>query len=153
MSRRVPDRVHDFTDEDGAAVAQLRDEVPELVSGVGHGDGVAAVGDAVAGEDGDAFRRGQRLRIDAKFKCQGFVDADQAGGCNGGRLHARVEALRQAGIGVVERDQQAGEASMDAIWSGRRISSTPSVAITFRSGTRRRYGRPEYRVRRTRRLR
>ena len=52
----------DFAEQVGAAVAELGDEVAELVAGVGLGERLGACGDAVAGEDFDAFRRGEGIR-------------------------------------------------------------------------------------------
>ena len=40
--------------QERAAVPQLRNETPELVAGVGHGHGVGALGEAIAGKDGGA---------------------------------------------------------------------------------------------------
>jgi hypothetical protein len=39
----------ELSEEIGAAVAELRDEVAELVSGVGDGEGLGTFGDAVTG--------------------------------------------------------------------------------------------------------
>ena len=48
--------VDDFAEQDGAAVAELRHEMAELVAGIGHRDRVGAVGHAFAGEDFGALR-------------------------------------------------------------------------------------------------
>ena len=43
--------VDHLAEQDGAAVAELRNEMTELVAGIGHRDRVGAVGDALAGQD------------------------------------------------------------------------------------------------------
>ena len=59
--------VDHFAEQDGAAVAELRHEMTELVAGIGHRDRVGAVGQPLAGEDFGAFgarraRSGSRPR-------------------------------------------------------------------------------------------
>ena len=49
----------DFAEQVGAAVAKLRDEVAELMTGIGFGQRLGPFGNAVAGEDGDAFLTGK----------------------------------------------------------------------------------------------
>ena len=65
--------VDDLAEQDGAAVAELRHEMAELVAGIGHRDRVGAVGDALAGEDFGALRAVQPVRIEAE------LDAPAAG--------------------------------------------------------------------------
>ena len=63
-------RVDDFAEQDGAAVAELRHEMPELVAGIGHRDRVGALGDALAGEDLGAFRAREQVRIEPELDSQ-----------------------------------------------------------------------------------
>src|SRR6187455_2455798 len=43
--------VDDLAEQDGAAIAELRYEMPELVAGIGHRNRVGAVRQALSGED------------------------------------------------------------------------------------------------------
>ena len=59
-------RADDLAQQDGAAVAELRDEMAELVAGIGERDRGRAVGDAIAGEQLCAFGAGERVGIEAE---------------------------------------------------------------------------------------
>ena len=43
----------------------------ELVPGIGHGDRLGAIGNALAGENLDAFGSGQPVRIEAELRASG----------------------------------------------------------------------------------
>ena len=64
--------------QDGAAIAELRHEVAELVAGIGERDRLGAGGEAVAGQDLDGLRRRQHVGIEAELAGQRLVDLDQA---------------------------------------------------------------------------
>ena len=68
MSRRTPSLVDDFAEQDGAAVAELRHEMPELVAGIGHRDRVGPVGNALAGQDLGAFRGRKQVGIEPEMR-------------------------------------------------------------------------------------
>ena len=55
----------EFAEQVGAAVAELRNKVSELVAGIGLGERLGAVGDTVAGEQVDAAGGGEEGRIEA----------------------------------------------------------------------------------------
>ena len=59
--------VDHLAEQDGAAVAELRHEMTELVAGIGHRNRVGAVGDPLAGEDFGAFRAIQPIRVEAEM--------------------------------------------------------------------------------------
>ena len=63
----------------------------ELVPGVGHGEGFRSFGDAVAGEDLDAFGGGELLGVEAQELGQRDVQLDEARGCYAGWREAGVE--------------------------------------------------------------
>jgi len=48
-------RAGKLAQQQGAAVPQLRNEVPELVAGIGHGHGGGTLGEVIAGKNGGAF--------------------------------------------------------------------------------------------------
>ena len=105
MSRRTPSRAHDLAQQDGAAVAELRHEVAELVAGIGKRNRLGAERDAVARQDRHALRRGQRCGIEAELGGECGVELDQARRGDRRRRKPHVEALRQAGVAVVERQR------------------------------------------------
>ena len=96
-------RAHDLAQQDGAAIAQLRHEVAELVAGIGQRDRLGTRRDAITCQDGHTLRRRQRFGIEAELGGERRVELDQAGRRDRRRRKARVKALRQAGIAVVER--------------------------------------------------
>ena len=122
MSRRTPSRVDDLAEQDGAAVAELRHEMAELVAGIGHRDRLGAVGEAVAGEHLDALRAGEPVGIEAELARQRPVQLDQPRRGDRRRRHAREKALRQRRIGVLE-----GE--MDG--HGPKIGARPGIDNRF----------------------
>ena len=100
----------DLTEEVGAAVTELGDEVAELVAGVGEGDGFGAGGDVVAGEEGDALRGGECGGVEVEVLGEGDVELDELWGRDGGGVGAGEEVLWQAGVGVVEGERE--------VWGG-----------------------------------
>ncbi len=60
--------VDDLAEQDGAAIAELWHEMPELVAGIGHRDRVGAGGKLLAGEDFGAFRGFQLVRIKPELR-------------------------------------------------------------------------------------
>ena len=50
-------RVLDLSQQEGTAVSQLRNEVSELMAGIGHGHGIGTLGDTIAGQYGGPFGR------------------------------------------------------------------------------------------------
>ena len=48
-------RSGNLAQQEGAAIPQLRNEVSELMAGIGHGQGLGTLGDTIAGKDGRAL--------------------------------------------------------------------------------------------------
>ena len=88
--------VDDLAEQDGAAVAELRHEVAELVAGIGKRDRLDAMGDAVAREDLHALGARQRLGIEAELAGERGVELDQA---RRGDRRRREAARRSAPAG------------------------------------------------------
>lgn len=53
--------------------------MPELMAGIGHGDGVCALGQAFSGEDFGPFRRGELVRIESELHRKPSVQLEQPG--------------------------------------------------------------------------
>ena len=66
-----------FAQQVGAAIAELRHKMAELVSGIGLCQRLGSLGDAVAGQDLDALRTGQRVRIEPEVQGQFYIDLNQ----------------------------------------------------------------------------
>ena len=94
--------VDHLAEQDGAAVPELRDEMAELVAGIGHRDRIGAVGDPLAGEDLGSLGALEQVRIEAEMDRQRPVQLDQARRGDRGRRHAGEKARRQRRIGVLE---------------------------------------------------
>ena len=103
--------VDHLAEQDGAAVAELRHEMPELMPGIGHGERLGALRHPVARQCRHAVRR-RRAAAGSRPSCarQSVVEPDQPRRRHRRRRQPREEALRQAGVAVVERDQRAGPA-------------------------------------------
>ena len=98
--------VDDLAEQNGAAVAELRHEMAELVAGIGHGDGVGAFRQAFSGEDFGALGRCELVRIEPKLDGELPVQLDQPGSGDRGRGHAREEIGRQGRVGMLEGEMQ-----------------------------------------------
>ncbi len=114
MSRRTPSCVDDLAEQDGAAVAELRHEMAELVAGIGHRDRVGAVGEALSGEDFRPFRAIQHVGIEPEMDGQRPVQLDQPRGGDRGRRHAGEKVRRQRRIGVLEREMDGHDPKIGA---------------------------------------
>src|SRR6266404_2828677 len=60
-------RVDHLAEQDGAAVAELRNEMTELVPGISHSNRVRAVGNAFSSENLGSLRAGEPIRIEAEM--------------------------------------------------------------------------------------
>jgi hypothetical protein len=94
--------IDDLAEQDRSSVAELGHELPELVAGIGHGDGVGSIRNRLPGQDFGALGGLQGGRIEPELDRQGPVQLDQPGGSNRGRRDAGEEAVRQRRIGVLE---------------------------------------------------
>ncbi len=94
----------DLTEEDGAAVAELRGEAAELVAGVGHGEWFGSFGNGVSGEDGEAFGRAEESGIKSEFAGQVVINRDEGRGGDGSGLGFLEEGFGELGVGVLERE-------------------------------------------------
>ena len=94
--------VDDLAEQDGAAIPELRNKVPELVAGIGHRDRIGPVGQPFAGEDFRAFRAVQHVGVEPKMHRQRPVELDQPGRGHRRRGHAGEKVRRQGRIGVLE---------------------------------------------------
>ena len=94
--------IDDLAEQDRASIAELRHEIAELVSGIGHRNRLGSVREALASQNLDALGAGEPVWIDAKLKRQFAVQADELGRRRRGWSNPRVEPLGQANVGVVE---------------------------------------------------
>ena len=95
---------HHLAQQVGAAVAELRHEMPELVPGIGQRQRLGPLGHAVAGQNLHSLRARQRVRIQPQVARQFHIQLDQARGRYRCRVHPSVEVLRQPRIGVFETE-------------------------------------------------
>lgn len=65
-----------LAEKDGPPVAELRDKVSELVTGVGHGKGSGIFGDGISRESGEAVGRFERGGVDAELSGESMIDRD-----------------------------------------------------------------------------
>ena len=106
--------VDDLAEQDGAAVAELRHEVAELVAGIGHGDRLGAIGEALSGEDFRPFRALQHVGIEPEMDGQRPVELDQPRRGDRGRRHPGEKVRRQGRIGVLEREMDGHDPKIGA---------------------------------------
>jgi hypothetical protein len=59
--------INHFTEEDSAAVTELRRKVPELVAGISHSNGLCRIRNAVAGQKLNSVRAGEVIRVEAEL--------------------------------------------------------------------------------------
>ncbi len=95
----------DFAEEDRPTVAQLRHEGAELVPGVGEGNRLRPLRDGVAGEDLRPGGRGEEVYVRPEELGQPPIELHDARIVHLGGRDARVEAIGQARVRVVERKQ------------------------------------------------
>ena len=79
MSRRRPCGIDDLAEQHGAAVAESRRELAELVAGVGLRHRRRAGGHGRAREHGDALGAAQRLGVEPELAGQLLVERDELG--------------------------------------------------------------------------
>ena len=94
--------IDDLTQQDGAAIAQLRRPAAELMPGIGLRQRIGAFGHRVACQHLHPVRAAQRVRVEPQLSRQRIVEQQQPWRGDRRRRHARMEALRQGGIGIVE---------------------------------------------------
>jgi len=95
---------NDFAEQDGAAVAQLRNERAELVAGIGLREWFRAFGHPVACQDLDARGAGECNRIEAETAGEFDVELDELRGSNRRRAEADVVARLKARVSIIEAE-------------------------------------------------
>ncbi len=91
-------RVQRLAQKNGPAVAELRDELPELMPGVGHRDRLRLRQQPVAREDLGQLGRTRMAGLESEIRRELCVEFDEAWAGNARRIDARVEMRRKAGI-------------------------------------------------------
>jgi hypothetical protein len=87
--------------EESAAVAEAG-EVAELMAGVGLGDGLGAVGEGVASEEGGVIGVVEGFGVETEGAGEGVIEEDEAGGADGEEFPALMKEGGELGVGVVE---------------------------------------------------
>jgi hypothetical protein len=125
--------VHELAHQQRPPVTELGREAPELVPGIGLGDGLRALRQGVAGEQRRAGRAVQRARVDPELLRQRGVEEQQPGLGRGRRLAGHVEAGQLARVAVVEVEGGGGGHG-----AGRRhgAEGEPGIGRTGTPGTR-----------------
>ncbi len=90
-----------LAEEECAAIAEAG-EVAELVAGVGLSDGLGAVGEGVAGEEGGLVGVVEGFGVEAEGAGEGVVEDDEARAGDRGEFPALMEEGGELGVGVVE---------------------------------------------------
>ena len=90
--------------KDRPPVAQLRRKPPELVSRIGHGQGVSALWRGCTGKYRGTLGTVERVGIEPQFLGQRTIERHEFGCWNCIALPRPVEAFKIAGVAVVERD-------------------------------------------------
>ena len=88
MPRAV--RADDLAKQNGATVAELRHETPELVPGVGECDRVRAIGNAIAGQNRNSLGAGEIVGIEPQGLGRGCIHPHQPRCGHGRRIQACV---------------------------------------------------------------
>ncbi len=96
--------VHDFAEQDRPPIAQSRDELAELMARIGRGDGIGAIGNALAGQHLDAVLRRERGRIEPKMQGKRVIELDERRRGDGAGQNPCVKNIGQPRIGIVEGD-------------------------------------------------
>jgi hypothetical protein len=86
--------------QDGAPVAELRHELPELMTCIHHGDGVRFGKHFVSRKYLGQRIRGHAIDVESEFRGQRGIEFNQPWARNPRRFDAGVEMRRQACVGV-----------------------------------------------------
>jgi hypothetical protein len=76
--------------------------VTELVTSIGHRDGLGAWRHDIPRENACGLRTGERGGIDAELRREIFIDADQLRSAHGCGRGAGVESFGKSGVAVIE---------------------------------------------------
>ena len=96
-----------FAEQNRAAIAQLRYELPELMPRIGHRQRLAAGHDAIAAQNLRDFLLAFRIDLHPQACGKRSVESDQAGRLHGSRRGSRVKARRQPRVRVLEAGMQS----------------------------------------------
>ena len=114
----------------GASVVELRYEITTLVTRIGERQRFGTFGDTAAGQDLDAFRASQHLRIQPQVRGQFHIQLNQVRCRDRGWVKPDVETLRQSRIGVFEAETdgiEIGTGGGVRIESGGRLMNSLSI--------------------------
>jgi len=99
---------HNLAEQDGTTIAELRDEVAELMSGVYECDRRGALWRLVAGQNGRAGGRREQVGVETQECRQRPVDFHDLRLSHLGRRDLGKEAARQTAVRVVEGEGHFG---------------------------------------------
>jgi hypothetical protein len=86
----------------GAAISELGYKMPELMSGVGHRQGLGTIGDTITSQNLDPLRTLQGIWIQSQIPRQFHIYLHKARGSYQRWIHPCIEAFRQMRIGISE---------------------------------------------------
>ena len=109
-----PQAGDDLAEEQGAAVAELRGEAPELVTGVRLRDRFGSLGNLIPGKNGGAVRAAQQLGGQAQLTGQLAVEEQQARRGDRGGLPGDGEPREVPRVGVVKPEEGGHTRQSDA---------------------------------------
>ena len=94
--------VDDLAKKNGASITELRDESPELVAGISHGERLATLGHQVTREHLHTLRCGEPFWIEAEVQGELRVQPDQTRCGDRSRPEPREKTIRQPRVAVIK---------------------------------------------------
>ena len=94
--------IDNFPKKDRPPIAELRNEIAELMPRIGCGKRFRAFGNFVAGKDARAFVRREGFGVKAQFLGKRAVQQQEPGPVDDRRMRSAVERGAQPGIAVIE---------------------------------------------------
>src|SRR5271170_921126 len=94
--------VDDLAKKNGASITELRDESPELVAGISHGERLATLGHQVTREHLHTLRCGKPFWIEPELQGELRIQPDQTWCGDRSRLEPGEKTIRQPRVAVIE---------------------------------------------------
>jgi hypothetical protein len=94
--------VDNLAEQNCTPIAQLRDKMPELMTGIRHGDRLSGIRHQSPCKHFESLRTGKSIRVQPKVQCKLGVEADKPWRLHRSRRYPSIKAIRQTGVRILK---------------------------------------------------
>jgi hypothetical protein len=94
--------VDNLAEQNCPPIAQLRDKMPELVTGIRHGDRLSGIRHQSPCKHFESLRTCKPIRVQPKVQRKLSIETDKPWSLYRSRRYPSIKAIRQTGVGILK---------------------------------------------------